>query len=69
MANRHNRMGLMMGSPFPASARATPAGPTPSVSRNDADDKVFASMHRNKANFSVEKVGAVFAKLQRRKLG
>lgn len=69
MANRHNLMGFTRGSQSPAFARPTPARPAPLVSRNDADDKVFASMHRNKANFSIEKVGAAFANLPRRKLG
>lgn len=68
MANRDNRMGFMTSVNVSTFARATPVNPGPSISRNDADDKVFATMHRNKANFSIEKVGAVFANLPRRKI-
>jgi hypothetical protein len=74
MANRANQMSYVMGlelsrftSPKRRLAPTTPR--STSVERNEADDKVFAVMHRNKANFSVEKVGAAFANIQRRKVG
>lgn len=67
MANR-NVMSFVMGSPISSLPRPNGTRVTP-VARNKVDDRVFASMHRNKANFSVEKVGAVFANLPRRKIG
>lgn len=69
MANRDNRMGFMTLVDSSAFGRATPVRQAPSIGPNEADDKVFATMHRNKANFSIEKVGAVFANLPRRKIG
>jgi hypothetical protein len=72
MANRRNVMGLVVRSDFVSqfSALGRPDAPvTPSVPRNAADDQVFAAMHRNKANFSIEKASAVFATLPRRKIG
>ena len=68
MANREN-MGFMMNTGFSASSRPDSTRPTRTVDRNEADDNLFATMHRNKANFSVEKASAAFANIPRRKIG
>ena len=68
MANREN-MEFMISAGFGASSHPNSTRPTRTVDRNDADDKLFATMHRNKANFSVEKASAAFANVPRRKIG
>ena len=68
MANREN-LGFMVSTGFVVQSRPNSSRPGRTVDRNEADDRLFATMHRNKENFSVEKARAAFANIPRRKIG